>query len=177
MQTTHETGDWIKFLVFGAIAGIIAAIVMAMYAMIATATYLHLGFFSPLYAIAAPLIGRQTLMASMHDGTFYFAAGPAVLGAVVHMMFGALFGIIFGLIARPLHLTGVVAVMSGMVYALLVMLLMSFIVIPLVHAPNMPATLGWGTFTIMHLLFGLVVGFWSVVQPQYFTNPPMRQAA
>lgn len=170
MVTTRDTNSWIRLLVTGIIAGMIAGAVMAMYAMIASVTFLGQGFFTPLYAIAAPLVGQQSLMSSMHGGAFYFTLGPAVLGLVVHMMWSALYGVIFGLIALWTHLRGLVAVIGGMIYGVLAMLFMSFIVLPIVGMGSMPSMVGWTPFTIQHLMFGLVIGLWPVLRPQDFTG-------
>lgn len=175
MITTRDTGRLIEFLIFGAIAGMIGGVLMAMFTMIATATYLHMGFFTPMYAMVAPLVGRQTLMTSMTDGVFYFALGPAVLGLVIHMMWSALWGIIFGLIARGLHLSGAAAVISGLIYGVVAMLIMAYIVVPIVGAPNLLQMVGW-SFVISHLLYGLPLGLWPLVQPQFFTGLTTRQA-
>jgi uncharacterized membrane protein YagU involved in acid resistance len=102
--------------------------------------------------------------------------GRAILGLVVHMMWSALWGIVFGLIASGLHLRGAVAVVGGMVYGVLIMLVMSFIVGPIVGAPNFFQLLGWPTWTIGHLLFGMVVGLWPVLRLQDFTGLLGRQA-
>lgn len=71
-----------------------------MYAMVASATYQHHGFFTPLYHIASTFIAPTQLMTSMQHAmmgsTFYFA-GPAVLGAAIHMMTGAMYGVVFAL--------------------------------------------------------------------------------
>jgi hypothetical protein len=176
MNTTSNQNRLLSFLIAGAIAGMIGGAMMAMFTMLATATYLHMGFFTPLYVMASPLTGPQSMMTAMHAGTFYFALGPAVLGLVVHMMWSALWGIIFGLIAAGLHLRGAAAVVGGMVYGVLVMLAMSFIVAPIVGAPNFFQLLGWPTWTIGHLLFGMVVGLWPVLRPQDFTGLFGRQA-
>jgi uncharacterized membrane protein YagU involved in acid resistance len=180
MNTTRNQNRVPGFLIAGAIAGMIGGIVMAMFTMIATATYLGMGFFTPMYVIASPLTGRQTMMMAMHGGAFYFALGPAVLGLVVHMLWSACWGIIFGLIASGLHLRGVAAVIGGMVYGVLVMLVMNFILLPIVGAPNLLTLLGGTTFIIGHLLFGMVVGLWPVLRPQDFAGflgRPARQAA
>jgi hypothetical protein len=80
MQTRRDTGQLIHLLMLGAIVGMIGGVLMALFTMLATATYLQIGFFTPLYAVAAPLIGRQTLLTSMTHGVFYLALGPALLG-------------------------------------------------------------------------------------------------
>src|SRR5260370_40324784 len=150
MPTTRDTRQLIQFLLLGALVGVIGGILMVMFTMLATATYLQIGFFTPLYAIAAPLIGRQTLLTSMTHGVFYLALGPALLGLVVHLLWSAFWGMNFGLLARKLHLTGGVAIISGLVYGVVVMLVMSFIVEPIVGAPNLLQGAGTLVFTIAH---------------------------
>ena len=175
MPTTRDTRQVIPFLLLGALVGMIGGVLMMVFTMLASATYLQMGFFTPMYAIAAPLIGRQTLLNSMANGLFYFAPGPALLGLLVHLLWSAFWGMIFGLIARGLHLTEGVAIISGLVYGLLVMLVMIFIVVPIVGAPDLPRLVGTLSFIIAHALFyGLPLGLWPVVQPQFFTGLPAR---
>src|SRR5260370_22185152 len=135
MNTSRTQHRFFNFLIAGAIAGMLGGALMAMFTMFATATYLHMGFFTPLYVIASPLTGPQSMMTAMHAGTFSFALGPAVLGLVVHMMCSALWGIVFGLIAYALHLRGVAAIIGGIVYGALVLLVMNFFVLPICDAP------------------------------------------
>jgi hypothetical protein len=82
-----------RTLVVGAVAGMIAGAVMAMYAMKASATLLHQGVLTPLYGIASPLTGPDAMKTSMRQG-MYLAPGPALIGLVVHMMWSAVFGLI-----------------------------------------------------------------------------------
>ena len=174
MPAPRDTG---RLLVLGALVGMIGGVLMAVFTMLATATYLQMGFFTPLYAIAAPLIGRQTLLTSMTNDVFYFAPGPALLGLLVHLLWSAFWGMIFGLIARGLHLIEGVAIISGLVYGLLVMLVMSFIVVPIVGAPDLLRLVGSLSFIVAHALFyGLPLGLWPVVQPQFFTGLTARRA-
>lgn len=148
----------------GIAGGIAGAVVMAMYAMIAAATYQHTGFFTPLYHIASPIIGTDTLMRSM--GTTYFSLGPALVGLVVHMMVGAFWGIVFALGASRLGLRGPAAAGVGIVYGLAVMLFMAFIGLPITAAvlrggdmvSDMATLAGWGTFAVEHATYGLVLG-------------------
>ena len=96
--------------IMGAMVGAVASLAMAMYTMIASATYQGTGFFTPLYHIASVFIEPKTMMTSMQhgmaDSTFYFVFGPAVLGAVIHMMVGygtflvehVMFGLALGLL-------------------------------------------------------------------------------
>lgn len=154
-----------RTVVAGLIAGMVAGAVMAMYAMVASATFLHQGFFTPLYGIASPLVGARAMMASMQQG-IYFALGPAVLGLVVHMMWSALYGVVFGLIARATRLRGASAIVAGAVFGLAIELVMSVIVLPILGLASMPGTIGLPSFTVEHLLFGLTLGLWVAARPQ-----------
>ncbi|HET8851414.1 MAG TPA: hypothetical protein VFN02_02730 [Ktedonobacteraceae bacterium] len=53
--------------------------------------------------------------------------------------------------------------------------MMSFVVAPIAGAPNLLQMLGGLSFTLGHLMFGLVVGLWPVLRPQDFANPVSRQ--
>jgi hypothetical protein len=166
-----------RAVVGGLIAGLIAAVFMAIYAMVAGATYLGSGFFTPMYHIASALIEPTAMETSMEQamegGLFYFAPGPAGLGLLIHMAVGAIFGGIFGLILWTLRLRGGIAVASGVLYGLLVLAAMSFVGLPIVAdvfgggepIEQMPAMVGWPTFTIEHALFGLVLGLWPLLRP------------
>jgi hypothetical protein len=156
-----------SLVVTGAIAGIVAGMVMAMYAMLVSATFLGQGFFTPLYGIASPIVGPEAMMTSMKQG-LNFAFGPALVGLVVHMMWSAFYGIVFGLIVSRLQLAGAAAVIGGMVYGIAVMLVMGFLVLPIVGAGAMPGMIGWPSFTVEHLMFGLVLGLWPAVRPAAF---------
>jgi hypothetical protein len=177
MLPTRDTRQLIQLLLLGALVGVIGGILMGLFTMLATSTYLQMGFFTPLYAIAAPLIGRQTLLTSMANGIFCFAPGPALLGLLVHLLWAAFWGMLFGLIARGLHLIEGAALIGGLVYGLLVMLIMVFVVVPIVGAPDLPRLVGSLSFIIAHALFyGLPLGLWPLVQPQFFTRLPARGA-
>lgn len=169
MKNSSETPSWSAWLGVGAVAGIIAGVMMAMYAMIASATFLHEGFFTPLYGIASPLAGMRDVMLSMQHGMFV-DGGPMLLGLMVHMLWSAFFGIVFGLVARSLHLKGMLAVMGGLVYSIVILLVMGFVVLPIVGAGQLPGMVGWLSFTIQHLVFGMVLGLWPVLRPQDFRN-------
>jgi hypothetical protein len=155
----------------GALWGVIAAAVMAMYAMVAGLTYLNAGFFTPLYHIASTVIEPKAMMTSMQrameaQNSFYFTVGPAAIGIMIHFATGAAFGIVFALIARALMLSGAVAVVVGAVFGIVVLLFSSFVGLPIAGAlfgggdpiADMPEMVGWTTFTIEHLMFGAILG-------------------
>ncbi|MGK2853897.1 MAG: hypothetical protein ACSLE3_07290 [Microbacteriaceae bacterium] len=155
-----------RTLVVGAVAGVIGSLVMAMFAMIAAATYQGAGFFTPLYHIASLFLDPSTMMASMEQGmagsNFYFAFGPAVVGAIVHMMVGAMYGVVFAVIVRMAKLRGIVLIVAGMVYGVIIFAVSSWIGLPLAAAifssgdqiTNMASMVGYGTFIVEHIMFG-----------------------
>jgi hypothetical protein len=175
----------------GALWGLIAAIVMAMYAMVAAATYQGTGFFTPLYHIASTFIDPKPMMASMEnagqDHLFYFEFGPALVGMMVHLIVGAAYGAIFALIARPLRLRGSGAVVGGAVYGILAMAASSLVGLPIAASlfgggepiSAMPSMVGWSTFTVEHLIFGAIVGIgYSVAsRNEGLVSRPVARAA
>ncbi|MGI8616091.1 MAG: hypothetical protein ACR2L4_04820 [Actinomycetota bacterium] len=158
----------------GALAGIVASVVMGMFAMIAAATYQGTGFFTPLYHIASPLIDGRPMMASMEAASggnrFFLDVGPAILGLAIHMMVGAIWGIVFFVLVRLLGWTSpLTLVLGGVVFGLAVLLVMSWVTLPITAAvvgggkpvEDMPQMVGWGTFAVEHGLFGLILGAWA----------------
>jgi hypothetical protein len=157
-------------ITWGVVGGVAGAAVMAMYAMVVSATVKDVGFFTPLYHIASAFIAPKAMLASMAkaaagDAT-YVAVGPAVVGVVVHMMTGAIAGAVFGAGAAWRPLSRPVTVVAGGVFGLLVMVVNGYVGLPIVASlfgggkpiSDMPTMVGWGTFTVEHLLFGLVLG-------------------
>lgn len=167
---TRGRSNVAEALATGAMWGAVGAVVMALYAMVAGATYLGSGFFTPMYHIASTFIAPDTMMTSMesamNDQLFYFAAGPAAFGMLVHLVVGIGYGLLFALIARALNLTGTTAVVAGGVYGLVVLLLSSFVGLPIAASifgggdpiADMPQMVGWSTFTIEHVIYGAVLG-------------------
>ncbi len=159
-------------LATGAIAGIVGAVVMAMFAMIAGATYHGTGFFTPMYHIASSVISPETMMKSAGEAQagnlFHFAPGPAMLGLMLHLAVGIVFGVIFAVGVGVLGIGGRSLIPVGIVYGGLVLVLMSFVGLPLTAAifgggdpiRKMPAMAGWWTFGIEHLMYGAVLGAW-----------------
>jgi len=160
----------------GALLGVVAAVVMGMFAMIASATYHDTGFFTPLHHIASALIGPTAMMRSMEAGmagdTFAISVGPALLGLALHLATGAFWGAIFGLIVSTGWLRGVTGLIGGIVYGLAVMLVMAFLALPVIAAvfgggdpvSDMPRLAGWGTFAIEHAMYGAVLGLWPLLR-------------
>ncbi len=165
-----------RLAVGGAIAGAAAAGVMIAYAMVAAATYQDTGFFTPLYHIASTFIEPGAMEASMQHAmggdSFHLDVGPAALGIAIHLGTGAVLGAVFGVLIGALRSPRSAALPLGLGYGLVVLALMSFVVLPVVAEAfdggkaisDMPDMVGWGTFSLEHLIFGLVLGLWPLLQ-------------
>ena len=168
--TATTSGRLTQAAGLGALLGAAASLVMAAFAMMAAATYQGAGFFTPLYHIASTFISPSAMMTSMQhaaDGsTFFFSFGPAVVGAIVHMMVGAMYGVIFAIAAVLLRLRGPVLIGAGAVWGVVVFVMSSFIALPLAAAlfssgdqiSQMASKVGYGTFVTEHAVYGLALG-------------------
>ena len=107
MTPSRASNSLTPALVRGAIGGMIAGMAMAMFAMVASVTYQHHGFFTPLFHISALVGSPKSMMISMNEAMagnrFWFAAGPAFVGLMIHMVTGAGYGMVFALVARRLR--------------------------------------------------------------------------
>jgi len=174
-ESAHATGKTSSTAVGtatvrGAVAGVGASLVMAMYAMIAAWTYQHTGFFTPLYHIASALTAPDAVMKSMEAATagdsFTFSLGPAALGAIIHMMVGAMYGAMLGVIARLLRWHGPGLVAGAVGWGFAVFVISTWIGLPIAASlfgggdpiRNMASMVGYPTFIAEHLLFGLALG-------------------
>ncbi len=152
----------------GAATGMIGGAVMAMFAMIVSLTFQHHGFFTPLFHISALFGSPDAMMRSaseaMAGSKFWFSASPAVLGLLIHMVTGAMFGVGFAFIARRLPRAALVP--SGVAYGLAVFVVSAFVGLPVAAKitrsgttiSDMASMVGWVTFAVEHLVFGLVLG-------------------
>jgi len=146
----------------------IAGAAMAMFAMVASVTYQHHGFFTPLFHISAlfgsPDAMMRSAMEAMAGNKFWFSAGPAALGLLIHMMTGAMFGIGFAFLARRLPQTMVVP--AGAMYGLAVFVVSAFVGLTVAAKitgsgttiSDMASMVGYATFAVEHVMFGLVLG-------------------
>ncbi len=165
----------LRSIVTGAVVGVVAAMGMALFAMIAAATYQGTGFFTPMYHIASVFLDPTAMMTSMEEAAagdlFYFTPDAASLGMGMHLAVGAGYGAVFGALVHAFRLRGGVAIPIGLLYGLAVLLFSSFVLLPATAAvvgggdpiSDMPKMVGWGTFTAEHVLFGSVLGFWPAV--------------
>ena len=154
----------------GAVAGVLASLAMAAFAMLAALTYQGVGFFTPLHHIASVVASPQPMMGSMESAMsgspFVVTAGTALLGVVIHMVTGAAYGAVFGILAVLARLRGAVLVAAGAVFGLLVFAFSAFVGLPAAASllgggdpiANMAEMVGYGTFVTEHLLYGGVLG-------------------
>lgn len=168
MSTANRSSPLPQLLVRGAILGMVAGIVMAMFAMVASVSYQHHGFFTPLFHISAlfgtPTAMMESMTQAMAGHPFRFSAGPALLGLMIHMVTGAAYGMVFVLLAQRLRRSLVIP--AGMVYGLAVFVVSSFVGLPVASAltgagpviTNMAKMVGWSTFAVEHLMFGTTLG-------------------
>jgi uncharacterized membrane protein YagU involved in acid resistance len=157
-----------KNVIRGAVAGVIGGVAMAMFAMIASLTYQHHGFFTPLFHISSSVGTPTAMMTSMQQAmaghSYWFTPGAAILGLVIHMMTGAAYGVVFVLATQKVRRRSLVAI--GAVYGLLVFAVSSFIGLPIAGAlfdagdpiTHMARIVGYGTFAIEHVVYGMMLG-------------------
>ena len=168
--STRSTSSLGRAVLIGAIAGVLASLVMAVYAM-GAAWAKDTGFYTPLYHIASLWADQDAMMKSMtadmeNGEAFTFVGGTALLGAVIHMLTGAGYGAIFGLAVSRLRLGTVLLTGLGLVYGAIVFAVSAWVGLPIAAAlfdsgdqiTNMAEMAGWGTFVIEHLLYGLTLG-------------------
>jgi len=147
-----------SLIVPGAIAGLIAGIVMAMWAMVVAAV-MGAGLLAPPQMIAEPLFGPVQMGA--------FNPGAFIVGLMLHMMFSVVFGIAFALIWQRIAQGGLVAILGGMMYGVVIWVVMGYVVGPIVGshiAQEMPL---WA-WLVAHLMFGVVLGTWPILRPAEF---------
>ncbi len=173
----------LSLAVGGAIAGMAASAVMVTYAMVAASTYQDTGFFTPLYHIASTFIEPSAMEASMQHAmggdNFHFDLGPAALGMAIHLVTGAVLGAAFRVLIVALRSPRLTALPLGVGYGLVVLVVMSFVLLPVPAElfdggkaiSDMPNMVGWGTFSLEHVIFGLVLGLWALLQPQSHAGP------
>ena len=167
--------DSARTIIRATVAGVVASVAMGMFAMMAAATYQHTGFFTPLYHIASLVVSPDSMMQSMMAAgagtTFTFAAGPAIVGLMIHMMTGAAFGALFGVVLTRLPALSTTArVGLGAAFGVVVFAVSAFVLLPLMGTvakdadaiKNMASMVGYPTFLVEHLLFGMVLGGLSV---------------
>ena len=170
IDSNNRTSSTVVAIQSGIVGGVIASMAMAMYAMVVTGVVQSVGFFTPLYHIASVVTSPAAMMASMDaamaGNAFYFSAGTAIVGAAIHMMTGAMAGVAFVLLARMTAIKGLWAVIAGAMFGLVVMLVNGLCLLPITSRlfdrgeaiTNMADIVGWGHFSVQHLIYGMMLG-------------------
>ncbi len=158
----------LKNVIRGAVAGVIGGVAIVMFAMIASLTYQHHGFFTPLFHISSSVGTPSAMMTSMQQAmaghSFWFTPRAAILRLVIQMMTGAAYGVVFVLATQKAHRRSLVAI--GTVYGLIVFAVSPFIGLPTVGAlfnagdpiTHMARIVGYGTFAIERVVYGMMLG-------------------
>src|SRR5919204_1007473 len=145
---SRSSRDARGIIVGGGLAGIIAGIAMAIFAMGYAGT-MGMGFWAPLRLIAATLYGVDALIGG---------GGVLLVGLIIHLIVSAVFGIIFGALLSS-RASGGAAFGAGLVFGVLVWAVMRWGVVPWAD-PTMAVRLPMmsGAFFFEHLVFGGVLG-------------------
>lgn len=162
-----------RILIPGILAGLAASVPMALFSMVASLTYQGRGLFSPFYLITS-ILGDDTIFTSLRlaerGNAYLLVAEPIVFGVVMHLMVGSFFGAVFAVIAQKVPPGKTIPV--AVVYALLVMVLMVFVIVPLVDRVmggdrfgDLATEGGLLTLVIQHVIYGLVLGWWPWLRP------------
>lgn len=148
---TRKVLNWV-------LPGLIAGLVFAMWAMV-------VGLFTS--TLWAP---PQGIAQSIGVGTpgHNFQLVPFVVGLMGHMMNSIVLGAVFIAIARTVRLQGLVAVVGGMVYGLIVYAAMYWVLLRGVLSSNSASYLSanpeWAGVAA-HLMFGVVLGALAAYGP------------
>lgn len=152
-QQEQAVGGWVKV---GAVGGLVAGVVFAMFEMIMAAILNGAdAFFMPLRMIGATVLGQEALTPS------YSLGYAAVTGVIVHMVLSMMFGVVFALITEAAGLvrsTGVLFVAASL-YGLSLWLVNFYLIAPVVGWDWFPnGTEVWVQLVAHTLFFGTVLG-------------------
>lgn len=149
MSSTHNSTT--SIITKGAIAGLIAGMVLAMWAMTVGAFTQDSTFWAPPQGIAQAV--------GIGEPGHQFQALPLIVGLMAHMMNSAILGAVFALIA--VRLSASAKVLAGMVFGLGVWVVMDRIVLRGILSDNadpfLSANPTW-SWLVAHLMFGLALG-------------------
>jgi hypothetical protein len=130
----------------GAISGVAGGSVMALFSM-GVCALTGYGFLFPFKVVGASFVGAEALVGG---------GGVVLYGLLLHLAISVAGGLLFAAVARRTAATTAGAVVGGMAYGLLTVLLMTYVVLPMVN-PTMHerVVLMPGTWFTHHVLYGL----------------------
>jgi len=147
-RTETSTSSTIKK---GAIAGLIAGMVLAMWAMI-------IGAFTPGSGLLAPPQGIAQALGIGVPG-HQVQAVPVIVGLMLHMMNSAVLGIVFALLVAKL--APAAKIVAGMMFGIAVYVISFYAILRGVLSANaesfLTANPTWSWF-VAHLMFGVALG-------------------
>jgi hypothetical protein len=144
----------------GAIAGLVGGLSMALVGAIISAS-VGGDIWLESKQIAAVVYGS----AAAQPG---FAAGPVLVGTLLHLLISTALGALFGIVTRRIfHLTSEFGtlLMAGLIYGMLIWLVGYFAVLPAIN-PLLRETYA-PAFIVQHLVYGAVTGLvYTMLRPQ-----------
>jgi hypothetical protein len=162
----------------GILSGVAGAVPMGLFAMVASATWLGDGLYAPAYRVAL-MVETTALDESMRRAAagdlFYLSREAFAFGVALHCFVAGALGAVFALVARALRPRNLVALAGyGVLYALVVLAVMSLVVLPALGrelAPGAPLgsladEVGLAALVAGHVLYGITLAAW----------PPLRAA-
>jgi hypothetical protein len=157
---------WAAAVGAGAVAGLIAGIVMMSIAAVRSFA-VTLGFWFPFKQIAATYMDVDALIAG---------GGAVTLGIILHLIASAVLGGLFGL-AGGSRIPWYGALFWGVLFGILVWAVMTFLGLPLLNAPmseRVALISGW--WFVYHLIFGALLFmaplFYRLMAPHAWTHTP-----
>jgi hypothetical protein len=162
----------------GILGGVVAGIAMGLFTMLASATWLGDGLFTPAYRVAF-LVETTVLDTALREAAagdrFYLSREALSFGVALHCFVAGGLGAVFALAARALRPRGRRALaIAGAAYGLVVAGLTGLVVLPAIArlldlgAPiaALAGAVGWPSYLAAHAVYGLALVLW----------PPLRAA-
>ncbi len=140
-------GEWGHAAKGGVVAGLIAGVVMAAFMLIVAAANGGSGWMA-LKGPSVPFLGRDVM-------TPGFAAGPVILGVIIHFAIACFWGVLFSWIAYGMRRGATLA--AGLAWGLVVWFCMFYIALPIVGMGDIARAAPVGLSIIEHLVFGLAL--------------------
>jgi hypothetical protein len=151
----------------GLVGGLFGGLVLGVWAA-ARSFGLGLGPLFPLRLAAASLLGTEALVGG---------AGIVVLGLLLHTLTAVLWGLLFAALV-PRRTPAALAVVYGLLYGAGVLLVMTYLVLPVVDpALRMRALLIPGSWWFGHLLFGVTLACVPALERRTVGEPSPRLLA